>query len=351
MKYVDLISNDWNGTSKHTKNAKQKNKGNQSNSSEITLLITNVDDETEYKKSIKADTSLKSLFNGYTDEYGVSLRSLRFSYNGSTLFLSSVGQKTPVDLGMKHMDVINVSSNKPSIGKSKEQPAAASQPNTQSKSKSKKSTSPGKVKHTKKQPATQHQTISISLPESDEERDKVTHSKLLSLVFEEMQPKLKTIRQHLNDLMLDRQSSKVKGPSNRKKALLGQPNIVSNPSTVGIGAKAGKTCFVVNVGRVESLYKTCKRDTAQHHGQQHAHTTRSTTNILDLHGCTHKEALEQLGTSLKVWMDTAMHGSYPWVISATIICGAGNQILSETVETWIKETKTVANAPKGNVRY
>lgn len=41
-----------------------------------------------------------------------------------------------------------------------------------------------------------------------------------------------------------------------------------------------------------------------------------------------------------------MKGEYPWVITVDIICGGGNQILSETVETWIKSKTNVANAPK-----
>jgi hypothetical protein len=45
-------------------------------------------------------------------------------------------------------------------------------------------------------------------------------------------------------------------------------------------------------------------------------------------------------------MDAAMKGEYPWVIPAVIVCGGGNQILSETVEAWIREKKNVANAPK-----
>ena len=46
------------------------------------------------------------------------------------------------------------------------------------------------------------------------------------------------------------------------------------------------------------------------------------------------------------WVNTAMNGNYPWVIQVKIICGGGYQILSETVDAWIREKKNVSNAPK-----
>jgi hypothetical protein len=41
-----------------------------------------------------------------------------------------------------------------------------------------------------------------------------------------------------------------------------------------------------------------------------------------------------------------MRGAYPWVSSGVIICGGGNQILSEAVDQWIKNNVSVAKAPK-----
>jgi hypothetical protein len=37
---------------------------------------------------------------------------------------------------------------------------------------------------------------------------------------------------------------------------------------------------------------------------------------------------------------------YPFVQPALLVCGCGNQILSETVQEWIRADDTVANAPK-----
>jgi len=333
QQYTDLIANDWNGTSNSSKAKRPKES---SDETEITIVLSNKDDATEHEKSIKMGTSLKSLFNAYADSCDVSLRSLRFAYNGGTLFLSSVGQKTPLDMGMKHMDTIIVSNNKTSSNPEEQLRKAQNKKKT---TKSKKIGRGGK--QAKKYPT---KTIKpISLPESDRERDKLAHSKLLSKVFEEIDPKLKVIRRQLNDMVLDRQSSKTKKSSTRKTSPVETTNTVFNPSVVGIGGKAGRTSFVVNVGRVENLYKSSKRDRGALHRPPQAK--------VDLHGCTQEEAVEKLGSSLKTWMKTAMHGSYPWVIPAVIVCGGGNQILSETVDGWIKHTESVANAPKCNASY
>ncbi|KAL7453171.1 hypothetical protein ACHAWC_004842 [Mediolabrus comicus] len=59
------------------------------------------------------------------------------------------------------------------------------------------------------------------------------------------------------------------------------------------------------------------------------------------------EALQALRKSLPNWNDLAMKGEYPWVIPVDIICGCGNQILSEVVTDWIKtENNKVRNRPK-----
>lgn len=335
MQYVNLISNDWNGGTSSSNHAKhQKEKGN---TAEITIVLSNKDDDAEYQKNIKMGMTLKSLFNDYAYECGVSLRALRFSYNGSTLFLSSVGHKTPEDMGMKHMDMITVTNTKASNRKQDEKKPVP-QPKAQLK---RKTSNAGKGKQEKKQSAAQKP---ISLPDNGRESDKFVHSKLLTKVFEEMQPKLKIIRQQLNDLTLVRQNSKTKNSSAHKKTLREKPIGVPNPSLIGTAGKAGRVSFVVNVGRVENLYKTSKR-----RGRRSGGAKKPSMAIIDLHGCTKTDALARLGTSLKEWLNTAMVGSYPWVIPATIVCGAGNQILSEVVEQWIKETKNVANAPKGSI--
>lgn len=172
---------------------------------------------------------------------------------------------------------------------------------------------------------------------------KEAHSLLLSKIFEEAEPKLNAIRQMLNDLALDRQDPKDRSTPSKKKQVTGNQEVF-NTSDVGLGGKAGKTSFTVNVGQVENLYISSKRKSI------HSRSSLSSqSSFIDLHGCSRDEAIERLDSSLIDWVDTAMKGEYPWVIPATIICGGGNQIISETVETWIKGKKNVANAPRGHL--
>ena len=67
---------------------------------------------------------------------------------------------------------------------------------------------------------------------------------------------------------------------------------------------------------------------------------------MDLHGCTREEALARLDDALKAWVDDAMQGSYPFVLPAMIVCGCGDQVLSEAVRGWIRSENWVANAPR-----
>ena len=69
---------------------------------------------------------------------------------------------------------------------------------------------------------------------------------------------LKSIRQNINDSMLLCQKSKTKKPGSRKIIdTSSNPNF--NPTMNGLGGKAGKTSYCVNVGRVENLYKDIEK--------------------------------------------------------------------------------------------
>ena len=113
------------------------------------------------------------------------------------------------------------------------------------------------------------------------------------------------------------------------------------PCAQCLSGKAGKSNFVVHVGAVENLYISRKKSSRLL--QQSASNKRAP--VLDLHGYTKDEALAGLDENLKTWYDTAMRGSYPFVIKVRIICGCGDQVLSEVVEEWIKSNKNVSNAP------
>ena len=98
--------------------------------------------------------------------------------------------------------------------------------------------------------------------------------------------------------------------------------------------------FLLTVGEVQNLHKTTKLSAAA------SNCSLSRVSMLDLHGCTRGEALPKLNNALKDWIDDAMRGSYPFVQPATIVCGCGNQVLSKTVQEWIRSTDRVSNAPK-----
>ena len=104
--------------------------------------------------------------------------------------------------------------------------------------------------------------------------------------------------------------------------------------------KAIKTRFSILAGEVSNLYKSTKPSK-----KMKAQATRESITI-DLHGYTKEAAVEMLDASLPSWIDTAMHGEYPFVVHVTIICGAGGQVLSEVVEKWIRENERVAKARK-----
>ncbi|KAL9184087.1 hypothetical protein ACHAXT_002173 [Thalassiosira profunda] len=93
--YIDQINDDWDGT------GNPKKKAASDDGTPIRLvLVDDADDNERQSFDIGSGGTLKSVFNDYADRRGASLRTLRFSYGGSTLFLSSAGGKTPEQLGM-----------------------------------------------------------------------------------------------------------------------------------------------------------------------------------------------------------------------------------------------------------
>eukprot|EP00956_Cyclotella_meneghiniana_P018395 scaffold30603_cov21-Cyclotella_meneghiniana.AAC.1 len=158
----------------------------------------------------------------------------------------------------------------------------------------------------------------------------------MSLVLKEIQPKLEQIRQHLHDLTLERTRPKDKTTTS-KQAPANLERVECRLISVGIGSKAGKGSFVVNVGEANNLYKTSK----------HSKLIRSKPSIcLDLHKLTKEQALAALNDSLPTWIETANSGMYPFVVQVQIVCGKGSQLLSEVVKQWINSQQQVAHAPK-----
>merc|ERR1719291_1600584 len=111
--YVNQISSDWNeGGSAEQAQARRRRSsttielGQKDRSIEIILVDSKTKEEARMTYSV--NLTLKSLFKQYAEDRGLNLRQLRFSFQGRTLFLSAVGNKTPQDLGIVNLDEIVV---------------------------------------------------------------------------------------------------------------------------------------------------------------------------------------------------------------------------------------------------
>jgi len=265
---------------------------------------------------------LTRFLTNYAYDIRTSIKSLRIKHNDKTLFLSSIGKKTPLDLGMKDDDILDITIISTPSETTNEQPKQQSSPKGKKKKKHKKSK--------KKRP------VQPLLIQKTEVELKVEHSKLLGKVYEEAEPQLKEIRQRLNAMNLERTKPKQKKIQTKAKPV----ELVDNPLDDGQeGGKAGRTQFIIQVGEVSNLYKTTKPSSG-------GRGRRQDDTLIDLHGLTAEEAVYRLDKHLPSWIETAMKGIYPFVIPVKIVCGGGSQILAEVVENWIKQNDNVANAPK-----
>mmetsp|Transcript_43849 Transcript_43849/g.92216 ORF Transcript_43849/g.92216 Transcript_43849/m.92216 type:complete len:547 (+) Transcript_43849:199-1839(+) len=327
--YVKIISNDWKSASSSSAASVGRNMYTHTAGTTIEVVLKDEMNK-ESRERIEEETKLKSIFRSYANKQGVSLRSLRFKHAGKILFLSTAGNKTAEQIGIKHLDIIHVSSTTSSSNDAEsscnENPSRQRQLKTPSKSKK-------CLRHTRRINEREHTHNKVT---HNYEEDKILHSKNLSRVFDEVQPILKSIRQRINSLNIERTLPKQKKQCKKTSKAAVAP--VWNPSTAGIGGKAGKSHFLVHVGDTCNLYKTTKRSATSSRKQKPI--------VTDLHGLNKEEALSKLDSMLPRWKETAMLGEYPFVIPVNIVCGGGNQILSEAVENWVRQNENIANAPK-----
>lgn len=333
MGYIDQISDDWSSTSK------SGHRSSDNNGTQIKLIL--VDDSNEDERhsfDIGSSTTLKALFNDYADKRGISLRSLRFSYADKMLFLSSAGHKTPEELGMQDQDIVKVHDT--SVPQESRDSDSSDQVQLSTSLSTRKKTKTKRSKKTKARSKKLQQQREADIKTIEEY--KVEHSKRLTKIHEETQAQFKQRRQRLNNLVIARSKPKDKSKCLRlPRHVSSSPSTMNNPFKEGIGGKAGKSYYAIQVGEVENLYKTTKPSNIA----SHLRGSSSPLSTLDLHGYTKLQALSKLDESVKVWVDTAMKGSYPFVQPAVIVCGCGNQILSETVQEWIRSNIHVSNAP------
>ncbi|KAL3767915.1 hypothetical protein ACHAWO_001811 [Cyclotella atomus] len=126
-----------------------------------------------------------------------------------------------------------------------------------------------------------------------DDRDRLEHSKQLTLVFEEAADLFQERRQRLNDLALKKFSHKQKSLSKPIDAATTQS---VDQCSRDVSSKAGRTLFPILVGHEEYLYKSSKT----------ARLRQVFPCNLDLHGCTGDEALLKLSSTLPNWLDAAM---------------------------------------------
>ena len=134
----------------------------------------------------------------------------RVIHKGKTLFLSSAGKKTLVQLEIEHNDQITIGGVVHEEDDNTKQTAKKKPSNTGSK-KGKKKNQGGKKK--KKQ----HAPIIHLSEEQLMEKYRQEHSKAMTPVFEEIDPKLRDIRNALNALTLEKSAPKVKKSKKKKK--------------------------------------------------------------------------------------------------------------------------------------
>lgn len=337
-RYINQVSDSWREGPTAGKGAKSKMRSPQSlgKGAPITLIFEDdANEEVRHSFDIESSSVLKSLFNEYAEKRVISPRSLRFSCEGRTLFISTDGRKTPEQLGLHDQSVVKVHDTSASREPLRDEVATASKTGNNKKKKC--------AKKSKRQCKNKRKEVKHVVVEKTGEELKIEHSNMLDKLYAELQPRLEQIRQRLNNLAIERSQPKTRSKRrNTKKVandLLMLQSMVDNQCTQGLGGKAGKSRFTVHVGEVENLYKSTKSP---------ALSPRSHRSMpkLDLHGLTREDAVTKLDKSLEEWVHTAMLGSYPFVMQAEIVCGCGNQILRETVHEWIKTKKSISNAPK-----
>ena len=272
---------------------------------------------------INRTTKLKiliALFAGHTTS-----RCCRIVHRGKSIFLSDGGnEKRLNEIGVREKDVIIVVDKASEINN--EVPLKLSNVCLSNGNKTAAHATTRKSSmHRPRKTSTRKSSVNYDIVVSD----RVKHSTFLSRVFEEAGPLFVERRRLLNELAIKKCT-----PKPRKSKIQTEPLKHTFPSIshACVGGKAGKVHFPITVGEPNFLYRSSK-------------VWKNKVNpclTLDLHGCTKAEAIEKLNGSLSVWMTTAMK-DHPYTVNVDIVCGGGHQILSEVVETWIRDQKNVAN--------
>ncbi|KAK1733829.1 hypothetical protein QTG54_015356 [Skeletonema marinoi] len=202
-------------------------------SSTIDIVFVDTSSSDEVLLRYVSYWKMKTLLSRYAAMREVPLKSLRFKCNNRMLFVSSIGNKSPYDLGIQNNDVVyasllgNVDVKLDEAGTTKK--SGRSQRSTRA--------AKGKTKSNSKKKASCQPTYSTI---DDEERLRRAHSKMLSRVFDEANPQFKKIRQKLNSLALKQTPPKSKSSSPRARVKESKTDM-SDISSFSLDNKAIKT--------------------------------------------------------------------------------------------------------------
>ena len=275
--YINQISEDWNvGSGGSSKKLAMRRCSSLNPATDVSIEIVLVDSSSKEETKISCGSmTMKVLFKQYAEEKAIPLRRLRFSYNGGTLFLSSVGNQTPQELNMVNLDSILVTDSEASA-------RVESEDTSSNESKENKSTARQKKKCKKSSPKQKQQRrASWAGPERVMDMDehlRQLHSLRLSRVFAEAALQFEEIRQKLNAMNLV--CSLPKDKVSRKFPVAIEPVDFNPGNNIGLGGKAGVSSYEIYVGESEHLYKVTK--------------PLGTIFSVDLHGLTRDEALSVL---------------------------------------------------------
>ncbi|KAL3789542.1 hypothetical protein HJC23_001350 [Cyclotella cryptica] len=266
-------------------------------------------------------------FEAFLYPYVGASRNLRFQFKGRPLFISASGKKTMAQLGFQDNDVLYI-----------EEIITLPFEKLAKKDKSWRysgmSISDSKRPYTNAKVATKNEKAMAFSPQRvDIEDYAVKHSKMLTAILEEAEPIFKERRRRLNEMAIKNCTPKAR--RNQKMTVSNDiPGLSFSHGRESRG-KAGKSVYPVLIGDRDHLFSSRKK--SFHFGKP--------IQIIDLHGYSCQEAIQMLDNYLPKLLEYAMV-SIPWVIPVDIVCGCGNQVLSEIVEQWIKRTCGVANRPK-----
>ena len=97
--YVNCLENEWDSSTCGSHCHAKSGKGQNDTMIEICMQSEKSIGHGVVNMSISTSKPLKEMFTKYSEEQDIPLRSLRFTFKGKLLFLSSASKKTPEQLG------------------------------------------------------------------------------------------------------------------------------------------------------------------------------------------------------------------------------------------------------------